>query len=270
MLPLGATLPPGSAPSRFFAAHLAAQTAIHWGHLAAFSQTAAGALAWLGGDAAGAAAGVAAALAAVDEMRGLLRAAEGDGQWAGSYAADGWTWIWGSRAALARLAGLLASKPNLPQLPDNPYPDYAFMAYEGVSNDPVAMPTFPFATFNASVGWDVVPRLACAGDVPPAAAAAAAAKEAGAEAAACTSTWVGVTVGADGALVSLFVAPYTGPGARAPHSIRFTLDGSPVTASSPLFTAPFSVKAPTTVRARSFDVATGAALAVETSADVSS
>jgi hypothetical protein len=75
---------------------------------------------------------------------------------------------------------------------------------------------------------------------------------------------------AAGASVALFVAPYTGAGARAPHEIRYTVDGSPVTASSPLYAAPFTVTAPATVRARSFDVQSGAALAVETSADVSS
>ena len=204
-------------------------------------------------------------------MRDVLRAGEGNGAWASSYAADGWTWVWGSRAALAHLEAALAGKTALPALPDNPYPDYAFMTYEtggAANNDPVAMPTFPFAAFNSSVAWDVAPRLACVGDVPPRSAAAA---NAAADAASCSSTWVGVTVDKTaGATVALFVAPYTGPGARAPHSIRYTVDGSPVTVNSPTYSAPFTVKAPATVRARSFDDASGAALAVETSADVSS
>ena len=151
------------------------------------------------------------------------------------------------------------------------------MAYEtrgAASNDPVATPTFPLSTFNASAAWDVVPRLACQADVPPSAAAAAAAAAGAAvrapAAGGCTTTWVGVTVdAAQGAAVALFTAPYTGAGARAPHSIRYTTDGSPVTPASARFTAPFAVKPPATVRARSFDDATGAPLAVETRADVS-
>jgi hypothetical protein len=175
-------------------------------------------------------------------MRAALRAGEGSGAWAGSYAADGWTWVWGSRAVLARLAGALAGRTALPPLPENPYPDYAFMTYEtgGASNnDPVAMPTFPFAVFNASIAFDVAPRFACAADLPPAAGGAAAA----AAAAGCSSTWTGVTVAPAGADVGLFVASYTGAGARAPHEIRYTTDGSPVSGASALYAAPFAVQA---------------------------
>lgn len=261
VLPLAAAVPAGG-PSRFYAAHLTAQTAIHYGHLLAFSKLSAAALAWGAGDAAATSAGVAAALAAVDDMRSTLRAAEGDGTWSGSYAADGWTWIWGSRACIAHLQATLAGKV-FPSIPSSPYPDYAFMTYETAhANDPVATPTFPFSTFNASLAWDIVPRFACAGDIPSSAAAVGASD--------CSSTWVGVTLKAGAAAeVGFFTAAYTGSGARAPHSVRYTTDGSPVTAASTKYTAPFSVRAPATVRARSFDDATDAPLGVESAADVS-
>lgn len=119
VVPLAAALPAHTPASRFFNAHLLAQGAIHYFHLAAFSSTAAAAYAHLGGDGAAAAANVTLALAAMDGLLAVLRTAEGSGAWRGSYAADGWTWCWGSRQALA---GLLASLEGrvLPQLPDNP------------------------------------------------------------------------------------------------------------------------------------------------------
>jgi hypothetical protein len=86
VVPLGASLPAGTAAANFFAAHLGAQAAIHWAHVAAFGATAAGAAAFARGDAAGAAAGVATSLAAFDELGAALRAAEGPGTWAGSCA----------------------------------------------------------------------------------------------------------------------------------------------------------------------------------------
>jgi len=139
------------------------------------------------------------------------------------------------------------------------------MTYEFTNaNDPVAMPTFPFAGFNASVAFDAVPRFACAGDIPPAGARAAA----GASAAACTSTWVGATL-TGAADVGLFVSHYSGPGARAgTRTIRYTLDGSVPTSSSQAYSAPFSLAANCTVRARSFDDATGAGVGPESAADV--
>ena len=263
VVPLAATVPAGG-PSRFYAAHLAVQSAIHFGHLSAFKATAEAALAWLSGDTAGAAAGVNTALAAFDSLLAVLRAAEGPGAWHGSYAADGWTWCWGSRVSIAHLQASLAGKV-IAAVPSNPYPDYAIMGYEfSQPNDPTAVPTFPFATFNATIAWDVVPRFACAADIPG--------SRISTRANGCDSTWVGVTLskGTTSTDVGLFTAPYSGPGARAPFSVRYTLDGSPVTPTSPMYMGVFKVSAPATVRARSYDDASGAPLGVESSGDVSS
>jgi hypothetical protein len=145
------------------------------------------------------------------------------------------------------------------------------MTYEFLNaNDPVATPTFPFAIFNASVAFDAVPRFACAGDIPPAGPAEPrTAATAASAAAACTSTWVGVTL-TRAADVGLFVAHYAGAGARSgTRTIRYTLDGSTPTASSQAYSAPFSLATNCTVRARSFDDATGAGVGPESAADVS-
>ena len=259
---LAPTLAPG-APARFFAAHLQAQTAIHYAHLAAMQAAAAGALAYVAGDAAGAAANVSAALGAFDTLLAALRTAEGAGTWHGSYAADGWTWCWGTRQALAHLAGTLAGVALAPGM-ELPYVDYAIMAYESRENNPrTGTPTFPFAAWTPSA-WDALPRFVCAGDLPPSAAAGAAASPAAASA--CSSTWVGVTLSAP-AQVGFFIAPYA---ARAPVDIYYTLDGSPpARATATLYSGPFTLPAAAaTVRAQSFDRATGAALVVDTSAAV--
>lgn len=143
------------------------------------------------------------------------------------------------------------------------------MTYEGPTNDPILLPTYPFNAFNASVAFDAVPRFACAADVPPGALPPPpAAAPPDAAAAACESTWVGVTL-SGAADVALFTAPYKGPGARgAPYTVRYTLDGTAPTAASTAYRAPFSLDANCTVRARAFDDATGAPVAVESSAQV--
>jgi hypothetical protein len=255
---LAPQMAPG-APARFFTAHLFAQVAIHYGHLMAFQSGAAAAFAHYAGDSAGALGNATLALAAMDDLMAALREAEGDGRWHGSYAADGWTWCWGSRQALAWLVATLQKKviATVPQLP---YPDYEFMTYElDKANDAVAAPTFPFATFNASVAFDAVPRFACAGDIPGSAVAAGAP---------CNSTWVGASLSAP-ADVGFFVSSYTGPGARiAPRSIRYTTDGSPVGPSSTAYSAPFQLSSNCTVRSRSFDDASGDPLGPESVATV--
>ena len=110
-IPAGAT--------RFYKSHLYAQTAIHFAHLDAMDGAAQGALAFVAGSYANAAANVTRALAAFDMLLAVLRDAEGGGTWAGSYLADGWTWCWGSRQALAHLSATLAGKV-LPPGMDNP------------------------------------------------------------------------------------------------------------------------------------------------------
>lgn len=265
VLPLAATVPAG-APLRFFQSHLMAQAYIHYAHLVAFQAGARAVYASVAGDAPSVAANLTLALAALDSLLDALRAAEGTGVWHGSLAADGWTWCWGSRqviaAQLARVQGRV-----LASVPSNPYPDYEIMNYEAKrANDPVAMPTFPLATYNASIAWDAVPRFACAGDIPPARRAAPPRGGAGGAAPACVSTWVGVNITASTA-VGFFTATYAGPGARtAPRTIRYTLDGSAPTPASAAYAGPFAVAASATVRARSFDDATGAGLGPESAA----
>ena len=256
----GGALPAGAA-TRFYEAHMLAQTGIHFAHVSAFQSTAAAAYAHLAGDNVAAAANVSLALGAMDGLLATLRVAEGVGAWHGSYAADGWTWCWGSRQSLASLLATLTGKV-LPPVRSNPYPDYAFMTYElAQANDPLAAPTFPLSAFNGSIAFDAVPRFACAGDIPPASGG-------GAPSAACTTTWVGanITAAAD---VGLFVAHYSGPGARASsRSIHYTTDGSEPTTSSPSYSGPFQLGASCTVRSRSFDDASGAPVGPESAATV--
>ena len=260
VVPLAATLPAGSPALRFYQAHLAAQAALHYYHLVAFQASAAGAYALMGnGTLANAVGNFSAALAAMDDLRAVFRVAEGTGVWHGSYAADGWTWVWGSRQTLAYIVAQLQGRV-IAAAPSNPYPDYAFMTYEiGMANLPTGAPTFPFYAFNASVAFDLLPRFACAADVPGSSAVAAPE---------CDSTWVGVTI-TKPTMVGLFTAPYTGAGARTTTStIHYTLDGSAPTPSSPAYTGSFQVSAACTVKAQSFDDA-GAPVSGVSSGDVS-
>lgn len=254
-------------PARFFSSHLSAQVAIHFGHLEAFAYGSAAAFAHLEGDAAGTIGNTTLALAALDTLLASLREAEGTGTWHGSYAADGWTWIWGSRQLLASLLATLQGKV-VPSPLDNPYPDYEIMTYElDNANDPIKSPTFPFSNFNASIAFDVVPRFACAGDIPPSSSYSTALTDA--EAASCTSTWVGATLTAP-SQVGLFIAPYTGPGARInPFSIRYTIDGSAPTSTSDKYMGTFLLSSNATVRSRCFDDASGVPLGSGSSAMVS-
>jgi hypothetical protein len=254
VVPLAGTLPAGSPAARFLQTHLAPQAAIHYYHLQAFASGSAGARALMAGSVAHAVGNITLALSAMDALLGVLRTAEGSGAWHGSYAADGWTWVWGSRQSLAyvlaKLQGQVIAAP-----PVLPYPDYMIMTYESeVQNSPTSTPTFPFFTFNASVAFDLLPRFACAGDIPAGAAGAATG------APDCSSTWVGVSI-TKPASVGFFTAPYTGAGARTgTSSVRYTLDGSAPTPSSTRYTAPFVVSQAATVRAQSFDDASGAAV----------
>ena len=131
------------------------------------------------------------------------------------------------------------------------------MTYEGPTNDPIAMPAFPFSVFNASCAFDAVPRFSCAGDVPLALRTGAHPMVA---AAACTSTWVGVTL-TNAAEVALFTSP--NPLRTAPFTMRYTTDGTAPGPSSTAYKGPFTLSASCTVRAQSFDDATGAAVGVE-------
>ena len=267
---LGATLPPGSVAARFFAAHLTAQTAIHYHHLVAFNATTAGALALLANDVDGAAAHVRSALSALDALLGVLRTAEGTGTWHGAYAADGYTWCWGSRQSLAALVAWL-EKRIVAEAPVNPHPHNAIMTYETPSaNDPLATPSFPFFKFNASVAWDVVPRFDCASALLGARPSATDVGATHTSDGTCESSWVGVTISGGAARVGFFTATYNGPGARmgGSHSVHYTIDDSPPTASSPVYTAPLSLGGNCTVRARSFDDVTGESLGVEVSSVV--
>jgi len=268
---LGARLAVGSVAARFFTAHLAAQTAIHYHHLVAFNATATGALALLANDVGGAAKHVRAALTAFDALLGVLRAAEGSGTWHGSYAADGYTWCWGSLQSLVALVAWL-EKRTVAQAPVNPHPHNAIMTFETPSaNDPLATPSFPFFKFNASVAWDVVPRFACKGNLPgDTNRATTDVGRAAALAGTCESSWVGATISGGPTDVGFFTAPYTGAGARTtgPYSVHYTIDDSEPTASSAKYSTPFSLGASCTVRARTFDDLTGSPLGVEASSSV--
>ena len=123
VVPFVASLQPGTAQRRFAAAHLGAQAAIHYFHLAAFRAAADAAFAVLAGNGAAGLSNATAALGAMDALLGALREAEGSGPWHGSYAADGWTWVWGSRQSLAYLVAKMGGK-KVASPPENPYPDY--------------------------------------------------------------------------------------------------------------------------------------------------
>ena len=260
VVPLAATLPLGSPALRFYQAHLAAQVALHYYHLVAFQASAAGAYALMGnGTLANAVANFSAALAAMDDLRAVLKVAEGNGVWHGSYAADGWTWVWGNRQTLAYIVAQLQGRV-IAAAPYQPYPDYEIMTYEAaMPNLPTGSPSFPFFAFNATVAFDLLPRFACAADVPGSSVASAPE---------CNSTWVGVTI-TKSTQVGLFTAPYSGAGARTTLStIHYTLDGSAPTPSSAVYTAPFQVSAACTVKAQSFDDA-GAPVSGVSAGDVS-
>lgn len=134
------------------------------------------------------------------------------------------------------------------------------MTYEtSENNPPTATPTFPFFQWSPSA-WDAVPRFACEADIPSSNSTVSVR-----EAASCESTWVGVTL-SGASNVGFFVSPYA---ARAPVDIYYTLDGSQPTPSANKYEKPFSMPATAaTVRVQSFDRATGAPVAIETSAAV--
>jgi hypothetical protein len=134
------------------------------------------------------------------------------------------------------------------------------MTYETADNNPpIATPTFPFFQWSPAA-WDAVPRFACEADIPSSNASVSARG-----AASCESTWVGVTL-SGASNVGFFVAPYA---ARAPVDVYYTLDGSAPSTSANKYVKPFSIPAAAaTVRVQSFDRATGAPVAIETSAAV--
>jgi hypothetical protein len=188
---------------RFYVSTLVAQTSIHFNHVWAMDAAAKGAVAFAAGDMTSAAANVTIALNAFEGLFATLRAAEGGGVWSGSYLADGWTWCYGSRQALAHLLAKLSGKVFPPGM-SNPYPDYAFMTYETANPNPtIATPTFPFSVWSED-SWDALPRFACAGDIPSSNASIAASAL---DASKCQSTWVGVSISAASS-VGFFTANY--------------------------------------------------------------
>ena len=76
--------------------------------------------------------------------------------------------------------------------------------------------------------------------------------------ASCASTWVGVSITGGSGSVGFFTAHYAGAGARTgTSSIFYTLDGSAPSPAAQRYSAPFAVSQAATVRAQSFDDATG-------------
>ena len=214
------------------------------------------------------------------------------GVWVGLYANEYWTWVVGSRAYLAYLAHLLAGEASAPPPPTR-YPgaegvgvlclltralplcnskslpslaDYDFMQYECPLHSSTGCANFPFAKttpFFGNVSWDVLPRVTCLADAP---AAAWGGSAAGAVKNNCVSSPAYLLFNGTEAAVAMFtnVNPLRG---AAPGSvqIRYSLDGSPVTPASSLYTAPFNVSGNLTVRVRSFDGPSGTPFAVESS-----
>ena len=252
----------GADGARLFAGHSLLQTAVHHFHVQAFLSVAAGAAAWARGDSAAAVTNVTAALASLDAILAALRAGE-SGVWSGVYEVESWTWCVGSRANLAHLVATL-SRLDSAAPPSWVYPDYAMMTYECGgeygANSPNLCATFPLATFDASVAFDIFVRTACALDVPVGAVPRSTSSSSSAFSK-CESTFTGATIhGRAGAQIALFVVPNV-KREGGPFTIRFTLDGSPVTHNADAFTIPFFVTSNTTIRAQSFD-STGTALGV--------
>jgi hypothetical protein len=281
VLPLAPSIPPGT-PSAFYASHVVAQIAIHYQHALAFESLGQAATAWAHGAAGPGAVleNATSALAALDACLDYLREGEGEGVWRGMYQTETWTFIVGTRARIASLvAALSGNGATAAAPPADVYADYdMYSVYECPAHDPSRCMTFPLASFNASVAWDVVVRTVCAtgADVELArrgkpAASAAAAAAALSLSGGCSTTPAGVTFYGGGASIALFtpVSPLRGLSFPTPV-IRYTLDGSAVTPSSPAYTgAPIVITSNTTVRAQAFDGASGSPLAFETSALVS-
>jgi len=193
----------------------------------------------------------------MDALLAVLRTSEGSGVWHGSYAADGWTWIWGSRVTLSTQLAALKGNSVAPA-PENPYPDYEIMTYEtDEPNPPTGTPTFPFSSFNASVAFDLVPRFVCAGDIPPTAATSPTTTSSSSS---CNSTWVGVSISSP-SLVGFFTAQYKARGSGLRTAVFYTTDGSNPTPSSGIeYSQPFTVSGPATITAATFDKDSGDAL----------
>lgn len=242
---------PGAA-STFYAGHVMAQVGISYYHLLAFQATSAAAFAYLDGNTAGTVGNLTQAVDAFNSLLAVLRTAEGTGAWRGVYRADGWTWMWGSRAQLVHLLAHVQGQHQV-VAPNNPYPDYAFMTYECGANTLTGCPSFPFspARYNASFTWDAMPRVTCASDVPGSPVPGSKA---------CSTTFAGITFSGASAQVGMFAAPLP---QRAPLVIRYTLDGSLPSPTNGLVYSQFiTVTGNTTVTAQSFDAATNAALLV--------
>lgn len=271
VLPTAAFVAPG-VQSNMYAEHVTMQVGLHYWHIAAFQQAGNAAVAWSQGDVAGADAGVAAALASIDEALNVMREGEGPGTWRGVYAQEYWTWVVGTRSQLAHLLAHIRDSYTLTP-PPSIYPDYAFMAYECPLHDSLACNTFPFSNFNATIAWDVMVRVTCVGDAPHADGTVAATTALGhrvlrgaaqaTDGAACTTNLMGVSYSGSSTSIALFTAFSPARGAAPRPTIRYTLDGSAVDPTSTLYTAPFTVSGNATVRARAFDGASGVPLVTE-------
>ena len=284
VLPLQQYFPAGSPSAEVFSSHVVAQISIHYHHTLAFQALGQAAVAWSKGDVSMALTNATTALAAIDACLDFLRQGEGSGIWRGMYASETWTWVVGTRAQIAVLVAAMQGKRH-PAGPADTYADNAFMVYEGCSgHTTTGCDTFPLSRFNASIAWDVMVRVACAGQDNEEVAGVTATGSAPtlrrssrwqSEAAAtaggqCTTTVMGVSYTGPSTSVALFTPvnyafrPWDFPS----PVIRFSLDGSPVTPSSAAYTAPLSLAGNVTLRARAFDAVTGAPLASENVASV--
>jgi hypothetical protein len=232
---------PAGGPSSMYASHVVAQISIHYYHTVAFRALGNAAVAWSLGSVDEAAANATAALAAIDTCLDYLRLGEGNGIWRGMYAAETWTWVIGTRGQIAVLAASIQGLSH-PAGPQDVYADNAMMQYECSGHTKNACLSFPLSVFNASIAWDVMVRITCANEGPS-----------------CSTTVVGITYSGNSALIELITPlnPMRGSSFPTPV-IRFTVDGTPVTPASPIYSGPFTYSAGTLpIRAQAFDAVLG-------------
>lgn len=270
VVPLQQYIPAGN-PLSFYNAHVMMQVSLHYFHIKAFATLSASAIAYVGGDMASAIANATQALQAMDNVLDYNRLGEGAGIWRGVYSQEYWTWCQGTRQTVAHLLLHLQGLHG-PAAPQSIYPDYAFMTYECPLHDATLCNTFPLSAFNATIAWDVMPRIVCADNVPPAVYEQQQAgidkvrymREAAAEAgASCTTTLMGASYNGTSADLVMFLATNPLRGNVPPPLLRYTTDNTPVLPTSQVYLGPITVTGNATVRARSFDALTGTALLSE-------